>query len=183
MDLWSGTGWSGIESLQRIESVTTRWILREALGRASFNVNDGSRPSTLKTFPPPEQLEITRSLAKIDDQFSDFQDKSHEYTLNLKRVFSFRLSRSLKKDKEKYLPLLWCFSIAAESIEHARNSKRILDSNRNAWAVSHPVKTIPLFRSPTSASITPDSSRGNTIPARATRLCFWHLVSFVHCHP
>lgn len=72
----------------------------------NFNVNDGSRPSTLKTFPPPEQLEITRSLAKIDDQFSDFQDKSHEYTLNLKRVFSFRLSRSLKKDKEKYLPLL-----------------------------------------------------------------------------
>lgn len=48
-----------------------------------------------------------------------------------------------KKVKEGYPSPSLRFSIV-DSIEHARNSKRILDSTRNAPPVSHPVKTIPL---------------------------------------
>lgn len=92
MDLWSGTGWSGIESLQRIESVTTRWILREARPR-SFNVN-GSRlwklsPRTTRnyTFVSRETILDCKERRPISD------DKSRIMNIINLNTWSFRLSR------------------------------------------------------------------------------------------
>lgn len=148
--------------------------------RRSFN--DGSR--LWKLFP--EQLEITRLLAvkrcsTINSLISKSRIPNYEY-VKFKRVF-FRFVRrdGWKEVREKY-PLS-CFSIV-DSIERARNSKRILDSTRNAWAVSHPVKTIPLSL-PDFCLNYPrfEASKRDSRACNETLFLALRFPTRVHCHP
>lgn len=141
--------------------------------RRSFD--DGSR--LWKLFP--EQLEITRLLAvkrcsTINSLISKSRIPVFTNMLNLNACFFVSFVEIVEKRLEKNIPSHVSLSSTRSNAREIPNASSIRLATREPFLT--PSKRSP-FRSPTSASITPDSRLRNAIPARATRLCFWHFVS------